>query len=399
MTARGTVCTNQTIRIELMIGNAHAEWLVVGAGFTGATVARRLAEECGKKVLLIDGRAHLAGNAYDTRDRNGNLIHRYGPHIFHSNSPRVVAFLSRFTAWRPYEHRVQALIDGRFVPLPFGFKAIDELFPVARAAGLKSKLIEIHGSGATIPVLRLLESLQPDLRELGEYVLEKVFRGYSIKQWGVGPEQLNPSVTARVPILVSYDDRYFRDSFQSMPVSGYTALFERMLNHPNIAVVLNTRYEQLMNAERDLPTVFTGPIDSFFGASHGPLPYRSIEFEYQTVEVPKVQPCGTLNFPSDFDYTRTTELSWVTGDVSQSSVLVREFPCSYEKGRNQPLYPMPTPGSEIIAQAYRREARRARGRVWFAGRLGDYFYYNMDQACARALSLVDKEIIPFLKDR
>lgn len=382
-----------------MVDHVRAEWLVVGAGFTGATVARRLAEECGKRVLLIDRRAHLAGNAYDERDENGILVHRYGPHIFHSNSTRVVQFLSRFTAWRHYEHRVQALIEGRFVPLPFGLRAIDIVFPAARATNLKAKLIEVHGMGATIPVLKLVESPEADLRDLGEFVLEKVFRGYSIKQWGIGPEQLNPSVTARVPILVSDDDRYFRDSFQGMPVDGYTALFERMLDHPNISVVLDTSFEQLTKAERSLPTVFTGPIDSFYGESHGALPYRSIEFAYETVGMPRVQPCGTLNYPSDFDYTRTTELSWMTGDVSPVSVLVREFPCPYRVDQNEPLYPMPTPESEIIAQAYKREAKRSKGHVWFAGRLGDYQYYNMDQACARALSLVDKEIIPFLLDR
>ena len=296
-----------------MTDQPHADWLVVGAGFTGATAARRLAEECGRKVLLIDRRAHLAGNAYDVRDEKGMLMHRYGPHIFNSNSARVVEFLSRFTGWRHYEHRVQALIDGRFVPLPFGFKAIDALFPAARAASLKARLIEFHGIGAAIPVLKLIQSPQSDLKDLAEFVMEKVFRGYSVKQWGIGPEQLNPGVTARVPILASDDDRYFRGSFQCMPIHGYTALFERMLDHPNISVALNTSYEQLAAAERNLPKIFTGPVDSYYGASYGALPYRSIKFEYETVAVPRVQPCGTLNFPSDFDYTRTTELTWVTG--------------------------------------------------------------------------------------
>jgi UDP-galactopyranose mutase len=373
------------------------QWIVVGAGFTGATAARQLAERCGLAVLVIDRRSHLAGNAYDFRDETGALIQQYGPHIFHTNSRRVVDFLSRFTNWRTYRHRVMALVDGQFVPLPFGFRAIDQLFDTSSAARLKSKLIRSYGLGSRVPVFKLANTTDADLYELGQFVLEKVFRGYTRKQWGCEPEALDPSVMGRVPIVVSDDDEYFQDSFQAMPRDGYAALFQRLLDHPNISVLLGVAYEDLSCADRKVPIVFTGSVDAFHQFKFGPLPYRSVHFVRRNIEMGRVQPCAVLNFPSDFAFTRTTELSWITGVTGPKSVLIDEYPCAYELGINEPLYPIPAPCSGSLAQAYRRECKQLRENVWFAGRLGDYKYYNMDQACASALSLVEKEIMPFLK--
>jgi UDP-galactopyranose mutase len=375
---------------------AQADWLVVGAGFTGATVARRLAEDFGVRVLLIDQRSHLAGNAYDSREQTGQLVHRYGPHIFHTNSAGVVSFLSRFTDWRVYEHHVKVMVDENLVPMPFGFRAIDALFSPTVAEDLKSRLIEVYGREKRVPILKLRTSPDKALRELAEFVFAKVFRDYSLRHWGCELEELEPSVTARVPIVISDDERYFSDAFQGLPTQGYSRMFERMLEHPGIGVSLNTRYEDLSEKEKVLPTVYTGAIDLFYGFAFGRLPYRSMDFEYARAERAYVQPCATINYPSGLPYIRSTEQAWLTGEHDGQTILVREHPCAHEWGKNEPYYPVPMASSHATAQRYFQAAESLRGRVWFAGRLGDYRYYNMDQACARAHALVDKEIAPLL---
>jgi UDP-galactopyranose mutase len=377
---------------------AGVEWIVVGAGFTGATVARRLAEDCGLRVLLVDSRPHLGGNAYDLPDESGLTVHQYGPHIFHTNSNRVVKFLSRFTEWRPYRHRVKALVKGELVPLPFGFDAINALFG-SSAARIRTKLEQAYGPGSRVPILKLMHATDQDLQALAQFVFENVFLGYTKKHWGCDPRDLDHSVTGRVPVIVSDGDHYFQDSFQAMPKAGYTALFQRMLDHPNITVALGVRYDDLTHSEKELPVVYTGGIDGYFGFSFGTLQYRSADFVRRTLPVARVQPCAVLNFPCDFAFTRTTEFSWVTGQAASCSVLMDEYPCAHRPGHNEALYPVPTPANQQLALLYRKEAEGLRGRVWFAGRLGDYMYYNMDQACARAHALVDKEIVPFLKSR
>ncbi|WP_431201931.1 UDP-galactopyranose mutase [Bradyrhizobium betae] len=367
------------------------EWLVVGAGFTGATVARRLAEDFDVKVLLIDQRPHLAGNAYDSREPTGELVHRYGPHIFHTNSPAVFGFLSRFTSWRSYQHRVGAMIDGTLVPLPFGFGAIDTLLP-ERAERLKNALSETYGIDARVPIGRLATSSDRQLQELAEFILENVFRNYSRRQWGRELDELDASVAARVPVAISYDERYFADSFQGIPSEGYTELFRRMLDHPNISVQLSTKYETLAPTQKALPTVHTGAIDDFHDFEFGMLPYRSMDFEYVHFDRPFAQPFPTINLPSSPSHIRSTEYAWLTGEANGSSVIVRESPRPHEWGKTDPHYPIPMRSTKDIADKYFNAARRLRGKLWFAGRLGDYQYYNMDQACARGHALVDKEL-------
>lgn len=371
-------------------------WLIVGAGFTGAVAARLLAEQGDADVLVVDRRDHIAGNAFDARNAAGVTVHRYGPHIFHTNSDKVFALLSRFTGWRAYEHRVEAQIGGRLVPLPFGIPAIEALFAPDEAAALIAALSGRFGAEARVPILKLRQEGDPALARLADFIYANVFEGYSRKQWDMPPEALGPGVTARVPVIVSRDTRYFTDRHQAMPEAGYTAMFAAMLDHPRITVRLNTPMEALDADIRARRTIYTGPLDAWFGRDEGALPYRSLRFAEETRAAFGVQPCGTVNFPNDHAYTRTTEMGWLTGEITGATTLVTEYPEAYEPGRNEPFYPVPTDAAEALADRYRRRAEALAGRVWFAGRLADYRYYNMDQAAARAMTLVEKEILPSL---
>lgn len=371
-------------------------WLIVGAGFTGAVAARLLAEQGDADVLVVDRRDHIAGNAFDARNAAGVTVHRYGPHIFHTNSDKVFAFLSRFTGWRAYEHRVEAQIGDRLVPLPFGIPAIEALFAPDEAAALIAALSGRFGAEARVPILKLRQEGDPALARLADFIYANVFEGYSRKQWDMPPEALGPGVTARVPVIVSRDTRYFTDRHQAMPEAGYTAMFAAMLDHPRITVRLNTPMEALDADIRARRTIYTGPLDAWFGRDEGALPYRSLRFAEETRAAFGVQPCGTVNFPNDHAYTRTTEMGWLTGETTGATTLVTEYPEAYEPGRNEPFYPVPTDAAEALADRYRRRAEALAGRVWFAGRLADYRYYNMDQAAARAMTLVEKEILPSL---
>ena len=370
------------------------EWLIVGAGFTGATLAERIATQLNQRVLVIDRRDHVAGNAYDRLDDNGIQYHKYGPHIFHTNSKKVWDYLSRFTAWRPYYHHVLAVVEGREVPVPFNLNSIEALFPRHMAGALSRRLIDLHGFGKKVPILKLRESEDADLRFLADYVYRHVFETYTRKQWALRPEDLDPAVTARVPIYISRDDRYFQDTYQAMPQPGYTALFERMLSDPNIDVSLNTEFKDVRDRHPDAKIVFTGPIDEYFDYCFGALPYRSLEFVRRDRPVAVAQAVGTVNYPNDFDFTRITEMKWLTGQICEGTVLVEEYPQAHEVGRTEPYYPIPTTANGAKFAQYQSAARALEGKIWFAGRLGDYAYYNMDQACARALALFEKSLAP-----
>ncbi|WP_242076841.1 UDP-galactopyranose mutase [Brevundimonas diminuta] len=370
------------------------DWLIVGAGFTGAVVAERLARGLDQSVLVIDRRDHVGGNAHDRRDAGGRLIHPYGPHVFHTNSARIFAYLSQFTAWRPYAHRVQGQVDGRRVPLPFNLDSIETLFPAAIAERMTQALVQRFGFGARPSIHDLRQAGDdPDLRRLGDYVFDKVFAGYTAKQWDLPVEALDASVTARVPIAVSRDDRYFIDRYQAMPRDGYGALFERMLDHPNITVSLNTPMDQVGAGSWDR-MVYCGALDDYFGRSVGALPYRSVRFDHQVVDVEDGLPVGTVNYPNDFDFTRITDFRHLTGEHGPTTATVTEYPMVYEAGVNDPYYPILTEASRALAGEYRAMAATLAGKVWFAGRLADFQYYNMDQAVGRALSLVEKSLAP-----
>ena len=372
--------------------SVKVDWLIVGAGYTGAVLAERIASQLGQKVLVIERRDHIAGNAYDYYDPHGILVHRYGPHIFHTNSKRVWDYLSQFTEWRPYYHRVRALIEGKEIPLPFSLASLRALFSERLANKLEEKLIAHCGYGARVPILKLREAEDPDLRFLADYVYRHVFEGYTLKQWGLRPEELSPTVTARVPVLVSYDERYFQDTYQAMPKEGYTALFRRMLSHHNIKVLLKADWREVEGEVCFDRMVFTGPIDEFFGYLHGPLPYRSLRFELEHHPRLYVQEVGQMNYPNEYPYTRITEFKHLTGqDYLPHTTLAYEYPEAYEPGKNEPYYPVPKEENEERYQLYLKEAERLKA-VIFAGRLGDYRYYNMDQAVARALKLFEEVV-------
>ncbi len=349
--------------------------LVVGAGFAGAVVAERLAS-AGRRVLVIDKRPHIGGNAYDEVDAHGVLIHRYGPHIFHTQSSRVFAYLSRFTSWRPYEHRVQALVDGRFYPIPINRTTINGLYGLALdEQGVADYLAGVREQRTTIKT-----SEDAVLASVGADLCDKFFRGYTRKQWGLELHQLAASVASRIPTRSNDDDRYFTDSHQAMPMQGYSAMFTRLLAHPHITVETGVDYFAVRERLLARLTVFSGPIDAYFNYCHGALPYRSLEFRHEHHHQPRYQHTGTVNFPNDHDYTRITEFKYLTGQNVAGTSIVKEIP----RAAGEPYYPIPNPANEARYQRYKAMAR-AEQHVVFVGRLAQYRYYNMDQVVAAAL--------------
>jgi len=370
------------------------DWLVVGAGYTGAVIAERIATQLGQQVLVVDRRPHIAGNAYDYVDEHGVLVHAYGPHIFHTNVTRVWEYLSQFTEWRPYEHKTLASIDGQLVPVPFNLNTLDALFPERDAKRLTDALVSEFGLDSRVPILKLRASVSGELADLAEFVYEKVFLGYTTKQWGRTPEQLSSSVTARVPVVIGRDDRYFNDRYQAMPIEGYTAMFERILDHPNITVLLDTDARDVIAAEQSARIVYSGAIDELFDHVFGPLPYRSLRFEAVHDDVDRAQPSGIVNYPNDHEYTRITEFKHLTGQQIAGTTRHVEYPIAHEPGRTVPYYPVPVDEALRHYRQYVDLATAEAPHVVFAGRLADYRYYNMDQAVFRALSVFDRRIAP-----
>jgi len=361
------------------------DWLIIGAGFTGAVIAERIATQLDKKVLIVDRRNHIGGNAYDYYNKQGVLVHKYGPHIFHTNSQMVWEYLSQFTEWRPYFHRVLAMVDGIKVPIPINLNSLYKLFPPKYAGRLEDVLINSYGYGTKVPILKLLKSTDGEMQFLANYIYEKVFYNYTLKQWEFRPEDLDESVTGRVPVYISRDDRYFQDRYQGIPKHGYAALFKRMLFHPNIKILLNTDYQEIEDAVSFNKMIFTGPIDEYFNYLYGPLPYRSLRFKSVNLGVEWHQEVGTVNYPNEYDYTRITEQKHLTGQQYSGTTLIIEYPQAYKPGKNDPYYPIPRSENQERYLLYAEEARKLKNTVLFAGRLADYKYYNMDQAVARAI--------------
>lgn len=358
--------------------------LIVGAGFAGATTARMLAE-AGERVLVIDKRPHIAGNAYDRLDDAGVLIHEYGPHIFHTNSEKVFDFLSRFTAWRPYEHRVLAVPDarsGHAYPMPINRSTINRLYGLQLdEAGVAEFLERMREPREAI---RTSEDVV--LNSVGRDLCEKFFRGYTRKQWGLDLSELAGGVAARIPTRTNDDDRYFTDRFQAMPAEGYTRMFERLLDHPGIELRTNTTYEDVGAGIDRRRTVFSGPIDAYYGHRFGRLPYRSLRFEHEHLaRCGQYQPVGTVNYPNDHAYTRITEFKHLTGQAHAGTSIVREYPTA----EGEPYYPIPNPANEALFKRYEALAE-AEDQVFFIGRLAQYRYYNMDQVVAAALALAQR---------
>lgn len=354
--------------------------LVVGAGFSGSVVAERLARQ-GLRVLIIDKRPHIGGNAWDTTDAHGVLIHPYGPHIFHTNGERIANYLSQFTEWRPYEHRVLAKVGEHLLPIPINIDTINRLYGLQ----LDETTIDAFYASVREPRDPVRTSEDVVLNSVGRDLYEKFFRGYTRKQWGLDPSELAASVAARIPVRSNHDDRYFADSFQKMPLHGYTRLFERMLDHPNIQVEVGVDFFSVRERIEARHLVYTGPLDAFYGYCFGKLPYRSLHFEHQHLPgVERYQQTGTINYPNDFAYTRTTEFKYLTGQQHSGTSIVREYP----QAEGEPYYPIPRPENEALFKRYEELARQEQ-QVSFVGRLAQYRYYNMDQCVAAALKTAD----------
>jgi UDP-galactopyranose mutase len=355
------------------------DYLIVGAGFAGSVLAERLASQHGARILLIDRREHVGGNAYDELNADGILYHKYGPHIFHTNSDQVVDYLSQFTEWRPYEHRVLAVVRGQQVPIPINRTTLNRLFDLALRTD--EEAAEYLASRAE-PVADIRTSEDVVVNAVGRELYELFFQGYTRKQWGLDPSELDKSVTARIPTRTNTDDRYFTDSFQAMPKDGYTAMFKRMLDHPLIEVRTGVDFRDVRDEVDAAHIIYTGPIDEYFDHRFGKLPYRSLKFDHQTLEQEHHQPVGTVNYPSpDVPYTRISEYKHLTGQEAPVTTITYEYPSA----EGDPYYPIPRAENQELFKRYEALGDATEG-VTFVGRLATYRYYNMDQIVGQALA-------------
>jgi UDP-galactopyranose mutase len=354
------------------------DFLIVGAGFAGSVIAERLATQQDKKVLLIDKRNHIGGNTYDYYNSDGILVHQYGPHIFHTNCKEIYDYLGQFTTWRPYQHRVLASVDGMLVPIPINLNTINTLYGM----NLNSDEVEQFLQSKAEAKTRIVTSEDVVVNKVGRELYEKFFRGYTRKQWDLDPSELDASVTARIPTRNNRDDRYFTDTYQAMPLHGYTRMFENMLDHPNIKVMLNTDYKEVQDIIPHREMIYTGPIDYYFDYCYGKLPYRSIDFRFETMETEVFQPTGTVNYPNEQPYTRITEFKYLTGQKHAKTTVVYEYP----KAEGDPYYPVPRAENAELYKKYQLLASGLK-KVHFTGRLATYKYYNMDQVVAQSLKL------------
>lgn len=359
------------------------DYLIVGAGFAGAVLAERLSTNSHLKILIIDKRDHIGGNTYDYYNEHGILVHKYGPHIFHTNAEHVFEYLSNFTEWRPYEHKVLANVDGQLVPIPINLNTINTLYGLNLSSEEAKEFFRNKAESKT----GLKTSEDVVVSAVGRELYEKFFKYYTRKQWALDPSELDASVTARVPTRTNKDNRYFTDTFQAMPLHGYSALFKKMLNRPNIKIMLNTDYKEIMDVIPFKNLIFTGPIDDYFNHVYGKLPYRSLAFKFETHDTPYVQEVGTINYPNSQQYTRVTELKHLTGQQHSKTTLVYEFP----KATGEPYYPIPKAENAALYKQYQLLASTLKN-VYFTGRLGTYKYYNMDQVVAQSLALYNKII-------
>lgn len=358
------------------------DYLIVGAGFAGCVLAERLASQLDKRILLIDRRAHIGGNAYDSYNQDGILIHNYGPHLFHTNNQIVVRYLSQFTDWRSYEHRVLASINGKLYPIPINQTTINSFYDIDLQTEEEVKLF-LANKRESLPIIRNSEDVI--VSQVGREMFEKFFRGYTKKQWQREPHELSSGVCGRIPIRATTDDRYFNDSFQAIPKDGYTELFGKMLRYPNIEFIQNTDYLSVANSINFDRLIYTGPIDEFFDYVHGKLPYRSMKFDHLTIDEEVYQPAAQINYCDEaIEYTRVSEWKYITGQIHHKTAITREFPMI----DGDPYYPIPTEENRKVFECYKRDCHRLRN-VIFVGRLAEYQYYNMDQVVARTLKVFD----------
>ena len=357
------------------------DYLIVGAGLAGSVLAERLATKSDKKVLLIDKRNHIGGNTFDYYNSDGILVHKYGPHIFHTNSKEVFDYLGNFTEWRPYEHHVLASVDGQLVPIPINQNTVNALYGL----NLSQQQVQEFFDSKAEKKAQILTSEDVVVNAVGRELYEKFFKHYTVKQWALDPSELDASVTARVPTRTNKDNRYFTDSYQAMPLHGYTKMFHRLLDHPNINIMLNTDYKDVVDEINFTTLIYSGPIDAYFDFCFGKLPYRSINFKSQTIDSENYQPTGTVNYPMSQAYTRITEFKHLTGQKHEKTSIVFEYPTA----EGDPYYPIPRKENMGIYNQYKALAA-AEPNTFFTGRLGTYKYYNMDQVVAQSLALFKK---------
>ena len=370
--------------------------IIIGAGFAGAVLAERLATQKNKSVLIIERRTHIGGNCYDERDNNGILIHKYGPHLFHTDDEEVWKYLSQFTDWDVYHHHVLAMIDGQLAPLPFNLNTLRKVFPTPLANKLETALLNRYDYNTKVPILKLKQSTDKDLRYLADYVYEKIFLHYTEKQWNLSPENIEGAVTARVPVFVGRDDRYFNDRFQAVPTRGYTELFKNMLIHKNIKLMLNTKFSDVMRVDGnqilfldkpfDGQVIYTGQLDDLFDEKFGALPYRSLQMKFETIATDNYQPAATVNYPNNYDFTRITEFKKIHQSNSNVTTILKEYPQDYVRGQNTPYYPIFTDENQKRYEQYAAAVNEVNNLI-AVGRLAEYRYYDMDDIVRRALDV------------
>lgn len=364
--------------------------LIVGCGFSGATLAYKIATELKEEVLIIDSKNHIGGNCHDYWD-NGICVHQYGTHIFHTNLKEVWDFISLFTDWYPYMHMVKGNIDGQEVPIPFNLNSIHQIFPKSIADTLENKLIGKFGFNIKVPILELRKAGDKDLEYLADYVYEKVFLHYTLKQWDLRPEDMDPAVTGRVPIYISRDNRYFQDTFQGIPLAGYTAIIEKMLDCELIKTQLNTKYHDIKDKIQYERLFYTGPIDEFFDYELGELPYRSLKFDFLKFDRPYFQSGAVINYPNNYNFTRIGEYKYFLNSITDKTIVSYEYPQAYKMGKNERYYPIVKEENINLYNQYLQKAQSLKN-TYFLGRLGDYKYYDMDKAIHRALEVFGRII-------
>lgn len=372
--------------------------IVIGCGFAGAVVGRQLAEK-GRRVLILEQRNHIGGNCYDVQDEHGILIHQYGPHIFHTNMKHVYDYLSQFTKWYDYSHEVVGNVNGKMLPIPFNLNTLELVYGVEKAKELEELLIKEYGENVKIPILELRKNQSKEIQDIAQFVYENVFLKYTMKQWGQKPEEIDPSVSGRVPVFISRDNRYFQDTYQGMPLDGYTALFDNMLNHKNIEVRLNSPANEFMTIENKVyadgnefkgEVIYTGPIDELFDCEYGRLPYRSLRFECEYYEKEHYQTHGVVNYTVSEDFTRITEYKYLTGQVQNGTTIMKEYPFSYSGKQGEiPYYAILNAENEKLYQKYVEKLDRL-PNVHLLGRLAEYRYYNIDAIVDKALTLAEQ---------
>ena len=359
--------------------------LVVGAGISGATIASLMADS--EQITVIDSNDKIGGNCYDYRNVDGIMVHRYGSHIFHTSDQQVWDLLSKYTRFNTYMHRVYAVIEGNEINIPFNFNSIRKSFPPQLAERIESKLLDCYPYGSKIPIRDFMQQDDSDLRFLAEYIYEHVFLHYTEKQWGKTPDQIDGAVTARVPVYMSMDDRYFQDRFQGIPQEGYTRMIAKMLDKPNVALRLNTSFKDIDDIDSYDHIFYTGPIDELMDYSFGPLPYRSVRFQLEEYDKEYYQDNAVVNYPNNYDFTRIHEYKYYLDDKSPRTVIAKEYSEEFIPGKNDRFYPIPTDDNIALYQRYLEAAKKRYPNMHFLGRLGDYKYYDMDKAVARAIGV------------